>query len=334
MRCKICSKTFRSPPPRMRDTQICAECQGYKALRVKQKIQRNDKKRTEVKKQTPIQDVNLNPIPMKSKFDFFNPSESIAEQSRKDREKIKDDEFTVVSNTSSNPKNSANFYNNTVDMENVAVEDIDISKGQAEFLKSIMNFVRIGELTPMKLRQLLQKTMGTKHFINENWGDEEHFISLALNEKDSNQISQIIYFLNIKNKIERVPTKQDMKELSVIDISEYENRFGTWESFLDLLGYDPWYRKKTIAKKIQKPLKVSKKQFLQNETNCFDDNDSFKETIEKIKTLKNQIEKDFRQRDSEDNYSDYSYVEMFQLLEKYLKILPNESKYGNIKNLI
>jgi hypothetical protein len=334
MRCKICSKTFRAPPPRMRDTQVCAECQGYKELRVKQKIQRNNKKRTEVEKQTPIPDVNLNQISRKSKFDFLNPSEPTVEQSRKDREKIKDDEFTVVSNTSSNPKNSANFYNNTVNMENVAVEDIDISKGQAEFLKSIMNFVRIGELTPMKLRQLLQKTIGMKHFINENWGDEEYFINLALNEKDSNQISQIFYFLNIKNKIERVPTKQDMEELSVIDISEYENRFGTWESFLDLLGYDPWYRKKTIAKKIQKPLKVSKKQFLQNETNCFDDNDSFKETIAKINTLKNQIEKDFRQRDSEDDYSDYSYVEMFQLLEKYLKILPYELKYGNIKNLI
>ena len=243
--------------------------------------------------------------------------------------------YVPDNNSKTNSKNSTKFYSNTVDMGNVAAEDIDISKGQAEFLKSIMNFVRIGELTPMKLRQLLQKTIGMRHFINENWGDEEHFISLALNDfKYANQISQIIYFLNIKNKIERVPTKQDMKELSVIDISEYENRFGTWESFLDLLGYDPWYRKKTIAKKIQNPLKVSKKQFLQNETNCFDDNDSFKETIEKINTLKNQIEEDFRQRDSEDDYSDYSYVEMFQLLEKYLKILPNEPKYGNIKNLI
>ena len=28
MRCKICSKTFRSPPPRMRESQICTECQG------------------------------------------------------------------------------------------------------------------------------------------------------------------------------------------------------------------------------------------------------------------------------------------------------------------
>ena len=27
MRCKNCSKTFRSPPPRMRESQICTQCQ-------------------------------------------------------------------------------------------------------------------------------------------------------------------------------------------------------------------------------------------------------------------------------------------------------------------
>ena len=29
MRCKICSKTFRIPPPRMRETQICSECTKF-----------------------------------------------------------------------------------------------------------------------------------------------------------------------------------------------------------------------------------------------------------------------------------------------------------------
>ena len=87
--------------------------------------------------------------------------------------------------TNANPKNSTNFYSNTVDMENVAAEDIDISRGQAEFLKSLMKYIRIGELTPMKLRQVMNRNIDTKHFVNENWGDEEHFISLALDEKNS-----------------------------------------------------------------------------------------------------------------------------------------------------
>ena len=271
MRCKICSKTFRSPPPRMRESQICTECQ-----------------------ETYVHDTNAN----------------------------------------LNSKNNTKFYSNIVDMENVAEGDIDISRGQAEFLKSIMRYIRIGEFTPTKLRQVLNRNIEMKYFVNENWGDEEYFINLALNEKDSNQISQILYFLNIKNKIEKVPTKLDMKVLSVIDISEYENKFRSWENFLDLMGFDPWYRKETIKKETRKSLKISKKQFLQYETNYFNDNDSFEETIEKINNLRNQIEENYRQKDSEENYSDYSYVEMFQLLEKYLKILPNKPKYGNIKNLI
>ena len=140
-------------------------------------------------------------------------------------------------------------------MENVAAEDIDISRGQAEILKLIMKDIRIGELTPIKLRQVLNRNIDTKYFVNENWGDEEHFINLALDEKDSNQISQILYFLNIKNKIERVPTKQDMKELSVIAISEYEKKFRAWENFLDLLGFDPWYKnnKSTLRTHSQQP---------------------------------------------------------------------------------
>ena len=273
MRCKICSKTFRSPPPRMRDTQICTECQGT---------------------------------------------------------------YVPDNNSNANPKNSTNFYSNTVDMENVAAEDIDISRGQAEFLKSLMKHIRIGELTPIKLRQVMNRNIDTKHFVNENWGDEEHFISLALDEKNSNQISQILYFLNIKNKIERVPTKQDMKALSVIDIGKYEKKFKAWENFLDLLGFDPWYKnnkpnfKKYTSTDIQTEgdlkEKVHSKIFLKNDT--------LEETIEKIDKLRIAIKENFKKKDSEENYADYSYAEMFGLLEKYIEIMPNKSKKYNIKDLL
>ena len=339
MRCKNCSKTFRSPPPRMRESQICTECQG-----------------------TYVPDKNSN----------------------------------------ANPKNSTKFYSNTVDMGNVAAEDIDISKGQAEFLKSIMKHVRIGEFGPTKLRQIINRNIDTKYFINENWGDEEHFISLALDEKNSNQISQILYFLNVKNKIERVPTKQDMKELSVIDISEYEKKFRAWENFLDLLGFDPWYKNNNSTvpvKKIKSDSEINhlqealnessgylekgKKKFTygpgpdylnnkrvltdQEHDNLFYEDtqpeldterkraspkalaarrarekswelvskdDTLEDTIKKINELRTTIKENFKKKDLEENYADYSYVEMFDLLEKYIEIMPNKSKYNNIKDLL
>ena len=268
MRCKICSKTFRGPPPRMRDTQICTECQ-----------------------------------------DAYVPD--------------KNSKFK------------------TTDMENVAAENIDISKGQAEFLKSLMKYIRIGELTPMKLRHLFNKSNHMKYFVNENWGDEEHFISLALDEKNSNQISQILYFLNIKNKIERVPTKQDMNELSVIDIGEYEKKFKAWENFLDLLGFDPWYRNNNSTvpvKKIKSDSEINHLQEALNESreksSLFSKDGTVEETIKKINELRITIKENFKKKDSEENYAGYSYVEMFHLLEKYIEIMPNKSKYDSIKDLL
>jgi hypothetical protein len=223
-------------------------------------------------------------------------------------------------------------------MENVAAEDIDISRGQAEFLKSLMKFIRIGELTAIKLRQLLHKSSDMKYFVNENWGDEEHFINLALDEKNSNQISQILYFLNIKNKIERVPTKQDMKELSVIDISEYEKKFRAWENFLDLLGFDPWYRNNDseIKTKIRRIGKKQNKIESDNNTysSVFSKDDTIYETVKKINELRIKIKEKYEKKDLEENYADYSYVEMFELLEKYVEIMPNKSKYYNIKDLL
>jgi hypothetical protein len=229
----------------------------------------------------------------------------------------------------------------TTDMENVAVTDIDISKGQAEFLKSMMKYIRIGELTPIKLRQVLSRNIEAKYFVNENWGDEEHFISLALDEKNSNQISQILYFLNIKNKIERVPTKQDMKELSVIDIGEYEKKFKAWENFLDLLGFDPWYKNNDSdsTKKLKKIRRTEANNNRiddyekQEKLSLFLKNDTLEETIKKINELRITIKENFKKKDSEENYTDYSYVEMFDLLEKYIEIMPNKSKYDNIKDL-
>ena len=273
MRCKICSKTFRTPPPRMRESQICTECQ---------------------------------------------------------------DTYVRDNNANLNSKNNTKFYSNIVDIENVAAGDIDISRGQAEFLKSIMTYIRIGEFTPTKLRQVLNRNSEMKYFVNENWGDEEYFINIALNEKDSNQISQILYFLNIKNKIERVPTKQDMKELSVIDISEYEKKFKAWENFLDLLGFDPWYKnnKPTYKKYTSTTTSIDNENDNNENRKIFLKNDTLEETFEKLTELRRKIKIQYEKKDSEENYANYSYVEMFDLLDKYIEIMPNKSKYGNIKDLL
>jgi|APSaa5957512535_1039671.scaffolds.fasta_scaffold03848_7 hypothetical protein len=268
MRCKICTKTFRSPPPRMRESQICTECQ--------------------------------------SKYDIENEDIEV---------------------------------HKTQNIENISEEDIDISKGQARILKIIAQLIPTDkELCDSTLLKALHNNPDMIHFIKENWGDVDHFTNLALYSTKSNQISQILNFLNLKNKIGRVPTKQDMKELSKIDLSAYEEEFTAWENFLDLLGFDPWYRNNNldIKTKIHRIRKKQNKTNLDNNEypSIFSKDDTINETVKKINQLRIKIKEKYKQKDLEENYADYSYVEMFELLEKYIEIMPNKSKYHNIRDLL
>jgi len=60
--------------------------------------------------------------------------------------------------------------------------------------------------------------------------------------KSSNKASLIVEFESVRHRLGTVPTKQDMQDHSVFDTEEYESEFGSWEHFLERLGYDPWYR--------------------------------------------------------------------------------------------
>ncbi len=245
MRCKHCSKTFRTPPIEMRKTQVCSECRS-------------------------------------------------------------------------------------ITQNNVNVKDIDISKGQAKILKNIARSISDKDLSEFTLRKALREKPEIIHFINENWGNREYFIKLALENKHSNPISLILYFLNLKYKINEVPTKEKMNDISKFYLSEYEYKFGTWEKFLDLLGFDPWYRNNGKQKEIPK-IKPHKNKIIQkNVQNYFTGNESKIEMIEKIKLLKTEIKSLCEKKDLDENYSEYSYREMFDLLQEYLKILPNETKYNNV----
>ncbi len=129
-----------------------------------------------------------------------------------------------------------------------------------------------------------------------------------------------------------------MKELSVIDISEYKKKFRDWENFLDILGFDPWYRNNDseIKTKIRRIGKKQNKIESDNNTysSIFSKDDTIYETVKKINELRIKIKEKYEKKDLEENYADYSYVEMFELLEKYVEIMPNKSKYYNIKDLL
>ena len=225
------------------------------------------------------------------------------------------------------------FFSN---QDNVDAKDIDISKGQARFLKSIAKSIPKGkDLTKFSLQKALRDKSETLHFINENWGNSEHFIKLALDHKNSNPISLILYFLELQKKLNEVPTKEKMIEFSKFSLSEYESRFGSWEEFLELLGFDPWYRNDSNQKQVSKfkPSKRKLNKKIEIDLNdYFTENESQTDILEKVNNLRKQIQSSCKKQDLEENPLGYSYEKMFQLLEVYLKLLPNDPKYGHIRN--
>ena len=217
-----------------------------------------------------------------------------------------------------------------ISQNNVDVKDIDISKGQAKILKNIANLIPNDvNLSKTSLEKALGFQSEIEYVINENWGTKKYFIDMVLAKKP-NPISLILHFLNFKNRIREVPTKSKMNQLSIFDLSEYESQFGSWEEFLDLLGFDPWYRHNDKQKEITKTKSYKNKTIQENVQKYFTENETKTEMIEKMKLLKTEIENLCEKKDLDENYTEYSYREMFDLLQEYLKILPKETKYNNV----
>ncbi len=149
-----------------------------------------------------------------------------------------------------------NCKNNVV--ENMDSEIIEINTEQIKVIKKIAEIISNKELSEFSLKDALKNRPYLQYFINRNWGTIEHFIKLALDHKKLNQISLMLYFLNIVNAITKVPTKEEMKQISKFSMNEFESRFVTWERFLEILGFITWNKTTTESLKLKNDEKISK----------------------------------------------------------------------------
>ncbi len=137
----------------------------------------------------------------------------------------------------------------------------------------------------------------------------EKFISLAY-ASPPNKISLIREFEHIKSEIGRIPTKQDIDEHSEFNSLQYDEEFQSWEHMLERLGYDPWYRKKTIKPVIDDLEPTST---------------TYKESQRNLKEIKDEICKRLK--------NDPQMLELFNTVDKKIQELDNDTLEKIIQNM-
>ncbi len=221
--------------------------------------------------------------------------------------------------------------------DEITAEDLYISKKQASLLKEI-SLILPDSGEEFDVLKIINKIPDSIQFeIKDNWGSWGNFFKLALNFKQLNQISLIILFEKLNAKSEEVISKEYFLRTANVDEAWINSKFESWEHILELLGYDPWYRSKS-----KKEIIVENEKNIEDVVNVKEDHiilisgfeNLIDEIIKKYEILKSELLSIYRSKDLEDNYADYSYEEMFLLLEKHLKLLPNKKKYADITNFL
>ena len=147
-------------------------------------------------------------------------------------------------------KTQNNELQNSINEDLITAKDLFISRGQASLLKKLTLLIPNIDETKSHSEILEKIPEFLQYEINDNWGTLENFLSLATNYQQLNQISAIILFEKLKEKIGHIPSKDEFLNKVNLDEDWINNEFKNWEYFLDLLQYNPWYRT------IKKPLKL------------------------------------------------------------------------------
>lgn len=78
--------------------------------------------------------------------------------------------------------------------------------------------------------------------LRHEFSDIMVLLDLAYSIDPPNKISMVVEFERVKSNLNKVPTKEEFEKISALSISSYDSEFGSWETFLDKMGHDPWYR--------------------------------------------------------------------------------------------
>ena len=233
-------------------------------------------------------------------------------------------------------------------------EKLKISLRQVDYYKNaakILGFLENN--TEPEFENIVLTSIGNN--ILNGKGDEKFRIL-------ENQINKIPMYNSLIETIQRNEVISKNKLLSMFTVktnlssTTAKRRFSTflrWLNYLELIDdnnnqiiwkkvtHKKIFKKERISNQFQDSkitneemnFKTSKEEFDFDKV-IINGNESNEEMISKVEELRQQIQDICKKKDLEEDYLDYSHSEMFELLEDYLKLLPADIKYRDVRNFL
>ena len=151
------------------------------------------------------------------------------------------------------------------------------------------------------------------------------------------EFSRSLGMKDIKNWMKYCKTGIKPKDIPASPEIVYQERWRGWNDWLGTNGEteDNFDEKISFEKEDHSEDKIPAHEKVSFKKD--DDLEGQKPIEEKIKetnTLKAEIKQSCTEMDNRNTASDYSHQEMFELLEHYLKLLPRDKKYQDVRNFL
>lgn len=221
-------------------------------------------------------------------------------------------------------ENSQNVINKE---DLLSADELIISKGQSAIIKQVVDFLPDLDETPEFSKIQEKIPFSLQHQLSDNWNSVRHFLEFATDYFEINKISCIVLFEKLVKHLNYVPQQNEFLYRYPIDKVWIQENFSSWEHFLELLNYDPWYRN------TENKFKNKKSHYVDNyDENDLQENDYSKniEEIQSANEIRDYFLKKFMNMDKTGNYSEYSLVDTYLILEKYISLIKDKNKLENL----
>lgn len=151
------------------------------------------------------------------------------------------------------------------------------------------------------------------------------------------EFSRTLGMKDIKNWMKYCKAGTKPKDIPASPEIVYRERWKGWDDWLGTNQEieDNFDEKMSFEKEdhFEEKIPAQEKVSFEKEDNV-EEEKSIEEKIKETNNLRTEIQQSYTEIDNRNPAADYSHVEMFELLEHYLKLLPRDKKYRDVRNFL